>query len=107
MTLTHNESGLEEAMQTIDVTSRALKVAIVHDWLVSWSGAEKVLEQMLLIWPHAEIFTMVNAFGSNVPKVLAGKVLHTSIIQKMPFGKKYYRHYLPLMPFAVEQFDLS
>ncbi|WP_240009559.1 glycosyltransferase [Marinomonas algicola] len=102
--LNANDGGTDKIMQ---VTSDTLKVAIVHDWLVSWSGAEKVLEQMLLIWPHAEVFTMVNAFGDALPKPLVGKILHTSLIQKLPFAKKYYRHYLPLMPFAVEQFDLS
>ncbi|MFT2110704.1 glycosyltransferase [Marinomonas sp. 2405UD68-3] len=94
-------------MSRRDVTSTELNVAIVHDWLVAWSGAEKVLEQMLTIWPHAEVFTMVNSFESPLPSALNGKTIHTSFIQKMPFGKKCYRHYLPLMPFAVEQFDLS
>ncbi len=107
MNVDNEQIDTEEVLNTVNVTSKKLKVAIVHDWLVAWSGAEKVLEQMLKIWPHAEVFTMVNSFDKPLPSVLQNKVIHTSFIQKMPFGKKCYRHYLPLMPFAVEQFDLS
>ncbi|SBT18963.1 GDP-mannose-dependent alpha-(1-6)-phosphatidylinositol monomannoside mannosyltransferase [Marinomonas gallaica] len=96
------------AKKAINVHPRALKVAIVHDWLVAWAGAEKVLEQMLDIWPQADIYCMVDTLSSTGEvAVLKGKNITPSFIQGLPFAKKHYRLWLPLMPLAVEQFDLS
>ncbi|MGP9675638.1 MULTISPECIES: glycosyltransferase [unclassified Halomonas] len=84
-----------------------MKVAIIHDWLTTWAGAEKALAELLGCFPDAEIFTTVNFLDqSNIP-ALQGRVIHTSFIQRMPFARTRYRHYLPLMPLAVEQFDLK
>lgn len=84
-----------------------LKVAIVHDWLPLYGGAERVLEQMLYACPHADIYSMIDAVPEEQRSFLQGKKVTTSFIQRMPFAKKKYRSYLPLMPLAVEQFDLS
>ncbi|MDO7908396.1 glycosyltransferase family 4 protein [Paenibacillus sp. JX-17] len=84
-----------------------MKVAIVHDWLTTYAGSEKVLEQMLLLYPDADLFSTVDFLSEEDRKFLRGKKVHTSFIQKMPLAKKKYRQYLPLMPLAVEQFDLS
>jgi glycosyltransferase involved in cell wall biosynthesis len=84
-----------------------MKIAIVHDWLVTYAGAERVLEQMINVYPEAEIFSLVNFLDSNEEKFIKNKHVHTSFIQKMPFAKSKYRLYLPLMMIAVEQFDLS
>lgn len=85
----------------------AVKVAIVHDWLVNYAGGERVLEQILRIYPHADLFSMVNFLGENQQEFIQNKPVQTSFIQNMPFAKSRYRQYLPLMPLAVEQFDLS
>ena len=84
-----------------------MKVAIIHDWLVTYAGAEKVLEQLLVIYPDAEIYTMVDFIAEDDRAFLRGCKVNTSFIQSLPFAKSRYRFYLPLMTIAVEQFDLS
>ncbi|MFL9890151.1 glycosyltransferase family 4 protein [Paraburkholderia sp. RL17-381-BIF-C] len=82
-----------------------MKVAIVHDWLVAPGGAEKVLEQIIECFPDADLFSLVDFLKDRRP--LGGKPVTTSFIQRLPFARRHYRTYLPLMPLAVEQFDLS
>lgn len=84
-----------------------LRVAIVHDWLTVYAGAERVLEQMLLCYPQADIYSTVDFLPASDRAFLLGKKVHTSFIQDLPFAKSKYRSYLPLMPLAVEQFDLA
>ncbi|MBL1266202.1 MAG: glycosyltransferase [Halomonas sp.] len=84
-----------------------MKVAIIHDWLTTWAGAEKALAQLIACYPQAEIFTTVNFLETEKIPCLTGRVIHTSFIQKLPGARKHYRRYLPLMPLAVEQFDLK
>lgn len=84
-----------------------MKVAIIHDWLVTYAGAERVLEQMLELWPAADLYSVVDFLNSDDRDFLKGLKVKTTYIQRMPFAKKYYRQYLPLMPLAIEQFDLS
>lgn len=84
-----------------------MKIAIVHDWLVTYAGAERVLEQMLLVYPEADLFSIVDFIPENQRNFIQNKNVTTSFIQKIPFARKKYRQYLPLMPFAVEQLDLS
>ena len=85
-----------------------LRIAIVHEWFTTFAGSEKVVEQILAIYPHADIFVLC-ADMETVKNVsyLQGRNLKTSFIQKLPKSAKYYRSYLPLMPLAIEQFDLS
>lgn len=84
-----------------------MKIAIVVDWLVVYAGAERVIEQMIACFPEADIFAVVDFLPEDQRAFLHGKKVKTTFIQKMPWAKRFYRHYLPLMPFAVEQFDLS
>jgi len=84
-----------------------MRVAIIHDWLTVNAGAEKVLKQMLLLYPQAEIFTLVDFLPEEDRSFLGSHKVHTSFIQKLPRARKSYRSYLPLMPLAIEQFDLS
>ncbi|MGM0693340.1 MAG: glycosyltransferase [Pseudomonadota bacterium] len=83
------------------------RVAIVHDWLVTWAGAEKVLDVLLQRFPGAELFTVVNFLDDTRAPALRGRAIHTSFIQRLPGARRHYRRYLPLMPLAVEQFDLK
>ena len=83
-----------------------MKVAIVQEWLVTVGGSDKVVKAILDVFPDADIYTLVAK--KEVCDELGipwGKV-HTSFIQKMPLGTKKHRAYLPLFPFAIEQFDL-
>ncbi len=89
------------------LANRKLKVAIVHDWLVVYAGAEKVLEQLINLWPEADIFTLVDFLPPENRAFLKNRPVTTSFLQKMPFARSKYRSYLPLMPLAIEQLDLS
>jgi len=82
------------------------KIAIVHDWLTGMRGGEKVLEVMCELFPDAILFTLVHNKGSVSPTIEKMKI-KTSIIQHLPKSSSRYQYYLPLMPFAVESFDLS
>jgi glycosyltransferase involved in cell wall biosynthesis len=84
-----------------------MKVAIVHDWLVTYAGAERVLEQMLKIWPKADLFSIVDFLKPDEREYLGERRVTTSFIQKIPGAKRFYRNFLPLMPLAVEQLDVS
>jgi glycosyltransferase involved in cell wall biosynthesis len=83
-----------------------LRVALVHDWLTGMRGGEKALEVLCELVPHAELFTLVHVPGSVSPRIERMR-RHTSIIQRLPGSGRYYRQYLPLFPFAIEQFDLD
>lgn len=83
------------------------RVAIVHDWLVTYAGAERVLEQMLALYPDADLFAVCDFLPDSDRGFLRGHVPHTTFIQNLPFARRKYRSYLPLMPLAVEQLDLS
>lgn len=84
-----------------------MKVAVIHDWLTVDGGAERVLQQILLCYPQADLFSLVDFLPDSQRWFLQGKTAQTSFIQKLPKARRYYRHYLPLMPLAIEQFDLS
>jgi glycosyltransferase involved in cell wall biosynthesis len=85
----------------------ARKIGIVHDWLPLYGGAERVLEQILLVFPQADIFSMIDAIPPEQRGFLQNKPVTTSFVQKLPGAKTRYRSYFPIMPLAVEQFDLS
>jgi glycosyltransferase involved in cell wall biosynthesis len=84
-----------------------LKVAIVHDWLVTHAGAERVLERMLKAFPQADLFSLVDFLEPEQRGFIGHRSVETSFIQNLPRARTAYRQYLPLMPLAIEQFDLS
>lgn len=84
-----------------------LRVAIVHEWFVDYSGSERVVEQMLNLFPQADLYAQIEFLPDNLKWFIKNKEVRTSFIQMLPKAKTKYRSYLPLMPFAVEQFDLS
>ncbi len=83
------------------------RVAIVHDWLVTYAGSERVVAALLTLFPGADLFSLVDFLPESERPRLFGKVARTSFVQKLPFARRRYRSYFPLMPLAVEQFDLS
>lgn len=84
-----------------------MKVAIVHDWLVVSGGAEKVLKNLIAVFPDADLFALVDFLPDQERDLINHKPVRTSFIQKLPFARRRYRSYLSLFPFAIEQFDLS
>jgi len=82
------------------------RVALVHDWLTGMRGGEKVLEVLGEIYPDADVLTLVHTPG-RVSESIARHRIRTSIIQRLPRATRWYRQYLPLFPFAIEQFDLD
>jgi glycosyltransferase involved in cell wall biosynthesis len=82
------------------------KVAIVHDWLVNYGGAERVVEELLKIYPEADIFTLVYD-EKKMGKIFPKEKVHTSFMQKWPCATKLYTKFLSFMPKAFESFDLS
>ena len=83
-----------------------MKIALVHDYLNQHGGAEKVSEAFTEIFPDAPIYTLIHD-PKKIQGVFSDKEIHTSFLQKIPFAKTKHRMFPPLMPLAVEKFDLS
>lgn len=96
---------LNEVISPFDSTK--MKVAIVHEWFVNYAGSEKVVEEILKVFPQADLFALVDFLADDERGFLGGRRAHTSFIQRLPKARSAFRNYLPLMPLAVEQFDLS
>lgn len=84
-----------------------MKVAIVHEWLDTYAGSERVLEQLLLAWPGADLFAVCDFLPGAERAFLGGRTPRTSFIQRLPGARKHFRKYLALMPVAIEQFDMT
>ena len=84
-----------------------MKIAIIHEWLTTYAGSEKVLEAMLAEYPQADVFTLINFLPKEHGTTILPRVVRTSFMQKIPLVRHFYRHLLWMMPFAVEQYDLS
>jgi glycosyltransferase involved in cell wall biosynthesis len=82
-----------------------MRVALVHDWLTGMRGGERVLESLVVLFPAADIFTLVHVPGSVTPAIEA-RPIRTSFIQRLPGAPRRFRQYLPLFPLAMRRFDL-
>jgi glycosyltransferase involved in cell wall biosynthesis len=88
--------------------SKSLNTAIVADWLVTYAGAERVLSEILKATPQADLFSVIDFLDeTSRKKYFQGKLAQTTFIQNLPLAQKNYRNYLPLMPYAIEQLDVS
>ncbi|MFD2563577.1 glycosyltransferase family 4 protein [Aquimarina rubra] len=84
-----------------------MKKALIHDWYTQYRGGERCVESFTNIWSDFDHYTLVNTLNDEeCKKIFKGSSAKTSFIEKLPFGKKKYRLYLPFFPLAVEQFDL-
>ena len=86
---------------------RPARIALIHDWFDSYYGSERVVEQILRCFPDADLFALVDFVPEGQRGFLGGRSVTTSFIQRLPFARRGFRGYLPLMPLAVEQFDLG
>jgi glycosyltransferase involved in cell wall biosynthesis len=103
--------GIAHAMRPrLDAYPRDLsriKVAVIHEWLDTYAGSERVLEQILHCFPQADVFAVVDFMPEAQRGFLGGRKVATTFIQNLPLARRRFRSYLGLMPFAVEQFDLA
>lgn len=83
------------------------KIAIVHEWFDTYAGSERVVEQILAVYPQAELFSLVDFLPPENRDFIRHKPVSTSFLQRLPFARRAFRQYLPLMPLAIEQLDLS
>lgn len=84
-----------------------LRVAIIHDFYYTYCGAERVIEELIAQFPHSDLFALFDFLPEDQRKFLHGKPVRTSFIQRLPMAKTRHRAYLPLMPLAIEQLDIS
>lgn len=84
-----------------------VRVAIVHDWLYTFGGAERVLRAILRAYPDADVFTLFDVMSEDDRRRVGFTAARTSFLQRMPGIRTRHRAYLPLMPLAIEQLDLS
>ncbi len=85
-----------------------MKVALVHDDLVQWGGAERMLVGLSEMFPQAPIFTSVfDKTNRDLAGNFRGKKIITSFLQRIPGWEMLYKTLLPFYPIAFEQFDFS
>lgn len=82
-------------------------IGIVADWLVTYAGAEKVLAELFNIYPEATLYSVIDFLSDKDREKIGGVKANTTFIQKMPYAKTKYQKYLPILPFAIEQLDVS
>ncbi len=83
-----------------------MKVALVHDWLVTLRGGERVLEALCELFPDADLYTLIHKPGTMSP-IIENRRIYTSFLQQLPGIHTRYRHFLPLFPRAIESFHLK
>jgi glycosyltransferase involved in cell wall biosynthesis len=84
-----------------------VRIAVIHDWLGPMTGAERVLDHILRVYPGADVYTAIDFLPAQHRHVLHGSRVITSFIQKLPRARTKYWNYIPVMPLAFERFDLS
>jgi glycosyltransferase involved in cell wall biosynthesis len=93
-----------------DWTQKSGRVAIVHDWLTGMRGGEAILDVICELFPQADLFTLLQTDFKMSPRILNGRPVHTSYLQKLMGLRRFsqgYRKLLPLFPHAIESLDLS
>jgi glycosyltransferase involved in cell wall biosynthesis len=82
------------------------KIAIVHEWFDKYAGSERVVEQLLEVFPNADLFALVDFLPAGERSFIKDKPVKTTFIQRLPFARKKFRNYLAFFPMAIEQIDL-
>jgi len=99
--------GLLPASPSAAKAFPGLRVAIVHEWLTAFAGSEKVVEQLLQVFPQADLFCLVDFLPKRDRGFLGNREVKTSFLQRLPFSKVLFRKFLWLLPSAIESFDMS
>src|SRR5258706_9610195 len=87
-------------------SAQEMRIALVHDWLITWRGGEKVLEALLELMPNAELFTLFHE-PNAMPATIERHEVHTAFLDRIPYARRMHRELLPLLPLAVWSLDLS
>ena len=82
------------------------RVAIVHYWLVGMRGGERVLEEMLRLYPDADIFTHV-ADPDRLSDIIRSRPITETFVARLPGARRHYQKYLGFMPRALEELDMG
>ena len=105
---TREEHGEARATTRANIShTERLRVAIVHDWLYTVGGAERVLSAIIRCFPDATVYALFDTLTEPERGTIGHSRTETSFLQRVPGISRWHRLYLPLMPLAVEQFDLS
>lgn len=102
--LAAERTGLDHSL--INGTFSERRVAIVHYWFVAMRGGERVVERLLRIFPNADIFTNVYD-PHSMSATLKKAPIKAGFVNRLPFARRLYQYYLPLMPMALECLDLT
>lgn len=84
-----------------------MRVAVIHDWLTTWAGAEGVLERLLTLLPQADLYAVIDTLPGEHRSGLLGRTPRTTLLQHTPRLAEHYRTLLPLMPMAIKAWDFS
>ncbi|WP_231700971.1 glycosyltransferase [Aliiruegeria sabulilitoris] len=103
----HDMLELPESSQAGGMrNSSEMRVALIHYWLVGMRGGEKVLEALCRMFPQADIYTHV-VVPEKLSETLRQHRIETTFVSRLPMAAKHYQKYLPFMPRALEQLDLT
>ena len=83
------------------------RIAVVHEWLLDFAGSERVLREILDLYPQADLFALVDLPNEELQAAIPKRAKGTSFLQSLPRPQRWLRYYLPLMPLAIEQLDVS
>lgn len=89
------------------IMSKCLDIGIVADWLVTYAGAERVIKEFVDLYPDSELYSVVDFLSDESRQYFHNKKAKTTFIQNFPSAAKKYQKYLPFMPLAIEQLDVS
>ncbi len=83
-----------------------MKLAIIHEWLNIYGGSERLLSEILGLYPQADLHALIHNKKNLIGTPLEGRIVKTSFLQSIPHVEHLYRGLLPLMPFAIEHMDI-
>ncbi|WP_417592606.1 glycosyltransferase [Owenweeksia hongkongensis] len=103
-----SKEGSLRAVEKLDSKVQAKPIAIVHEWLSTKAGSEKVTESFINLLQNVEVYSTVDFMSKRDRKAMMGdRVPKTTFIQKLPFARRHFRYYLPIFPFAIRSHKLA
>ena len=84
-----------------------MRVALVHEWLITHGGSEEITGQLCQLFPEADLFTLISAPVPSLRALIGERRIITSFLQRIPTATRAHRRLLPLMPRAIESFDIA